>query len=139
MIKPCLVALIALWIVSACQMDASCPTNEIFKKYSPDSREYKAELVRQLRNFDTEKLSYYIESFSEQNDKQYLLVVVNDDKLCAHITMDITHCNNDKLWWVKDKKGGGYSGAGLNHPKFRIDSADRDYKFILDDLSSISD
>ena len=134
-----LFALIALCTMSACMMDASCPNNEVFKKYTPDSREYKAELVRQLQNFNTEKLNYYIENYSELENKQYLLVVINDDKLCALIKMDITNCDNDKLWWVKDKKGKGYSGAGLHRPKFRIDSTDGDYKFILDDLRRISD
>ena len=56
-----LILLLSVLLVVSCYDRPDCTnTNEIFNKYSPNIKEYKDELVNQLRLVDNTKLKYWI-------------------------------------------------------------------------------
>lgn len=114
-----------------------CPPDDLFKSRDFSTLGYQKDLVKMLKTVNRDKVDYYIEKYLEENSRQYLLVEINSNELCAYVTMDITDCANFGL--LKEKKGMSFIGAGLNNPKFHIDSTNGTYKFTIDHIDGIYD
>src|SRR5688572_23314777 len=64
--------------------DPECKNiNPVFDQYSPESKEYKNELVRQLKRIDQSTLSYVLDQYQEHDSVQYLHVLFHGESLCA--------------------------------------------------------
>lgn len=77
--------------------------NPLFDNFSPDSRAYKTELVKQLKNTDNVKLSYWFKEYVESNRKEMLLFNIQGDGLCAVIALNVEQWS--KLEKLRQKKG----------------------------------
>lgn len=114
-----------------------CTRNAILDKYPPESREYKTELLTHLRTANLADLDYYIEDYSEKDDRQFLDVSMHSKELCAITQMEITGV--EKMAGIISEKAMGSHGAGLDELKFRIDSVDGNYHFYITDFDHIID
>lgn len=111
-------------------------TNAIFNTYQPSSKEYKAELVRLLKQRDKEHIRYWIHSYENKNGKDYMHVYIQGDSLCSEGIIHFTNATTE-LKHFKDVKGVSYSGAELSGLQYRIieDSAKNELEFIhVDDI-----
>jgi hypothetical protein len=104
-------------------------TNPLFDNYSPNSREYKTELIKQLKNIDKLKLSYWFKEYVESNGQELLLFNIQGDGLCAIIVLTVQQW--DKLEELRQKKGVSFRGAEFKNLKFDIQQDSTNVNFIL--------
>lgn len=116
-------------------------TNPVFDKYPIASKEYKAELVRQLNRQAPGKTRFWIDNYIEENGRKYMGMFVQGEGLCAKGILDITDstAGGFRIKHYKDIKGGGFSGAELDGLNYRIDSSTGNYNFVLTDVAHIID
>lgn len=131
--KNIVIPILAVIIFNSCST-VECPENEVLKNNEVDSKPYRAELVKQLNQLDLGKLSYYIADYSEDSDRQYLLVSMQSDELCAFVKMDITDCR--RFNHLKALKGMSYINAGLYDLTYTLDD---DFNFTLENIGGIID
>jgi hypothetical protein len=112
-------------------------TNPLFDKYSPDSREYKAELVKQLGIVDKSKLSYWFNEYAESNGQEQLFFNIQGDGLCAVIVLNVEEWG--KLEELRQKKGMSFRGAKFTNLKFDIKQDPAKTEFIYRDFDKIID
>ena len=65
-----------LILTVSCEQPKCKNTNLIFDKYSPYTKQYKDELVKQLINIDKSKLTYWMDEYQE---------IDNSQNICANI------------------------------------------------------
>jgi len=111
-----LIALAAFFI--ACDRPDCKNTNPLFDRYSPDSREYKAELLRQLEIVDKAKLTYWFNQYIESDGQEQLFFNVQGDGLCAIIVINVKEWG--KLKELRQKQGAGFRGAEFRNLQFDI-------------------
>ena len=135
----CLFLLLAASLYS-CDRPQCKNTNPVFDKYGFEQREYKAELIKQLKVVDNNKLTYWIDQYVEREGKQFMSLYIQGGDLCAKGIFDITNVPpGNRLQFYKQKKGGGFSGAELRGLTYRIDSSNGDYQFIYETVEHIID
>ena len=125
-------------LFAACDRPECKNTNPVFDQFAPDSKEYKAELAVQLKKVNAGKLSYWIDKYQHQEEKDFMTIHVQGDGLYAKTILDITN-DGGRFSQLKSVKGGGYSGAGLSGLKFRIDSSGGEFNFVFESLNRIVD
>lgn len=127
-------------VLQSCDRPECHSSDDVFNRYTPFDREYKAKLVQLIRNAGPGRLSYWIDSRVEQDNKVYMLVNVQGRGICARQVIDITHVPvNDRLAAYRASKGGGYGGAELRGLKYRIDSSDAGYSFTYEKIDWLID
>jgi len=112
-------------------------SNPIFNKFSPDTKQYKDELIKQLKLVNNEKLRYWLEQYQENGGQEYLYFFVQGDGLCAKIILNVKQWN--KIEGVKKSKGVSYRGAEFKNLKFDIFQDTLKTEFIYKDLDKIID
>ena len=122
----------------SCDRPVCKNTNPIFDKYSSDTKEYKDELVNQLSKVDKSKLTYWIDTYQDTNNQQYLNAHIQGDGLCAKIMLTVKESNKGIEGLLKTK-GGGYSGAELVDLKFKIKQDSTSTEFVFEEVSGITD
>jgi hypothetical protein len=130
-----LLSLTAMFI--SCDRPDCKNTNPLFDNYSPDSREYKTELIKQLKNKDKLKLSYWFNEYVVSNGQELLLFNIQGDGLCAIIVLTVEQW--DKLKELRQKKGVSFRGAEFKNLKFDIQQDFTNVNFILRDFDRIID
>ena len=135
--KNLLLVLLIIVATTSCDRPECRNTNPVFAKYAPESNEYKAELIKQIKNTPSDKLTFWINKYSKKDSTDYMTVHVQGSALCAMGIFDITHAQS--LGNYKDVKGMSYQGAELRGLKYRIDSTNGNYTFIFDDVAWIVD
>ena len=110
---------------------ACANTNPVFTQYSPDDREYKAELIRQLSKRDPSRIHYFIEKYLVRARKPFMMVEVEGDSLCAKMMLDIK--NENKMQDFKTVAGLSYTGAELIGLQYAIDSSYGSYNFLFEE------
>ena len=133
-----LTAFCLLIFVVSCDRPQCKNTNPVFDKFSPNEKEYKDELVRQLKSVDNSKLSYWLDKYQEDDGLQYLHVFIQGDGLCAKGIVTIKKWD-DKLEGIHKAKGMGYSGAELTNLKFDIYQDSSKTELIYQNLDGIVD
>ncbi|WP_293894389.1 hypothetical protein, partial [Flavobacterium sp.] len=82
----CLVTLIVCFAGSLTLVSCDRPVcknkNLIFDKYSPETKEYKIELIKQFAKVDKSKLTYWMDTYQEENNTKYINVHIQGDGLC---------------------------------------------------------
>ena len=121
-----------------CNRPACKNTNPIFDKYSPDTKEYKDELVKQLAKVDKSKLTFWMDTYQEDNNSKYINAHIQGDELCAKIVITVN--DSDKgIEGILKNKGMSYSGAELSDLKFDIKQDSVSTVFIFREVSGIVD
>lgn len=113
-------------------------TNSTFDKYAPDTKEYKDELVKQLATVDKSKLTYWMDTYQEDNNSKYINALIQGDGLCAKIVLTV----NDSGKGIEDilkNKGKGYHGAQLEDLKYDIKQDSTSIEFVFQEISGIVD
>jgi hypothetical protein len=125
-------------LVVGCDRPVCKNTNLIFNKYSADAKEYKDELVKQLATVDKSKLTYWMDTYQENNDAKLINIHIQGDGLCAKIILTIN--GSDKgIEGIIKSKGIGYSGAELEDLKFGIKQDSTSTEFVFQEISGIVD
>lgn len=93
-------------------------TNQIFDKFSPDTREYKDELVKALSKVDRAVLKFWLDKYREDDSsRKYIQAHVQGGGLCAKIVLLVK--DSDKgIEGILRTKGMSYGGAELKGLKF---------------------
>ena len=132
---------VCLTLLYGCDRPKCTNTNPVFDRFSPETKAYKAELVKQLNNSNETKTSYWIEQYVEAEGRIFMSIYVQGEGLCAKTRLDITDTANggSQIRGYKKIKGGGFSGAELSGLTYSIDSSTGDYNFILTDVAHIID
>ncbi|MBS1773727.1 MAG: hypothetical protein JST82_12785 [Bacteroidetes bacterium] len=112
-------------------------TNPIFDKYPIDSKEYTDELVTQISKSSLSTFEYCIEDYEAKNGKEYMLVRIQNDSVCAKMYLDVT--NSNRMENFRKLKGKSYSGAELRGLTFQIQKDSSGHHFIFDDVKRIID
>ncbi len=125
--------------VISCSRPVCKNTNPIFDKYSPDTKEYKDELVKQLATVDMSRLTYWMDIYREDDSVQkYIQAHVQGDGLCAKIVL-VVKGSVKGIEGILRTKGMGYRGAGLKGLKFDIKQNSTSTEFIFQEVSWILD
>lgn len=125
-------------LVVSCDRPVCKNTNQIFDKYSPASKEYKDELVKQLAKVDKSKLTYWMDSYQENNNAQYLYALIQGDGICAKFVLTVSGAVKG-IEEILKAKGMGYNGADLKDLKFEIKQESAAAEFVFQEISGIVD
>lgn len=123
--------------IVACDRPECNNSNPIFNRFSPDTQQYRVELVKQLELVDSAKLRYWLEQYQEKDGQEYLYFFVQGDGLCAKLILNVKQWN--KIEGVKKSKGVSYCGAEFLNLKFDISKDSVKTEFIYKDLGKIID
>ncbi|WP_264521362.1 hypothetical protein [Flavobacterium sp. N1994] len=122
----------------SCDRPVCKNTNPIFDKYTPDTKEYKNELGKQLAKVDTSQLSYWMDKYQEKNKAPYLWVYIQGDGLCAEVVLKVNDSHKG-IEGILENKGKGYGGAELKNLKFDIKQDSIKTEFSFKEISGIVD
>ncbi len=84
------VLVVSLTILNSCNRPECSNMNEIFEKYLPSDKEYKDELVTQLKILDKSKLRYWVKEYAEKGEEEFIYFYIQGDGLCAVIEINMT-------------------------------------------------
>jgi len=127
---------IIISVMISCNRPECVNSNPIFDQFEPLSDKYKKELILQIEKIGRSKISYYISSIKEVNDKDYLVLYVQGNDLCALGYFEVRDKN--KLEDVFRTKGLGYKGARVKGFEFSIQE-DEKIDLVYKNLASIVD
>ena len=128
---------ILIFIVS-CDRTECTNTNVIFDKFTPETKEYKDELIKQIAKVDKTKLTYWMKSYQENDNSQSINVNIQGDSLCAVIVLKIASSKNG-IEGILKNKGKSYIGAELKNLKFEIEKDSASTEFIFEEIRGIID
>ena len=121
----------------SCDRPNCTNTNQVFESNNPESKHYKDELVKQLKNIDQTKLRYWLQKYEERNGKEFLHFNIQSDGLCAIIVLRMSTW--EKLENLRKKKGASYRGAEFVNLKFETQTNDSSTEFIYKSFDRIID
>ena len=127
-----------LMSIASCDRPVCENTNAVFNKYSPDSKEYKDELVKLLAKIDKSKLTYWVDTYQEDKTSKYIHAHIQGDGLCAKIILSVNNSQKG-IDNILKNKGMGYSGAKLENLKFNIKKNGSSNEFVFQEVSGILD
>ena len=130
-----LISLTSVFI--ACDRPECKNTNPVFDKYSPDTREYKAELVKQLETVDNSTLTYWFKDYVESDGQELLYFNIQGEGLCAVIVLHVDDWG--KLKELRQMKGDTFRGAEFKNLTFNTQQDSTNIKFLFKDYSRIID
>ena len=126
-----------LILIFSCDRPECKNSNSVFEAYEPDTKEYKDELVRQLQMTDNKTLSYWLDKYETKNNKEYILVSIQGEELCARGSILVNNWKN--LEGVKRTQGKGYIGAELKGLQIDIQKNPLQTELVLKDIDYIAD
>ncbi len=121
----------------SCDRPDCTNTNQVFESNKPESKLYKDELVKQLKNIDQTKLRYWLQKYEERNGKEFLHFNIQSDGLCAIIVLTMNDW--EKLENLREKKGVSYRGAEFINLKFETQTNASSTVFIYKSFYQIID
>jgi len=127
-----------LILMASCDRRECVNTNPIFDKFSPDTKEYKDELVKQLAKIDKSKLTYWMDTYQEGENSQYIHAHIQGDGLCAKIILVINDSKKG-IEGLLTNKGKAYGGAELKDLKFNIKQDSSSTELVFQEISGIAD
>ena len=126
-----------LFIVS-CDRPECTNTNKVFDNFTPEAREYKDELIKQLEKTNKSELRFWLKNCKEMNGSQFINVNIQSEKICAE--MELIIASSEKgIDEILKTKGEGYLGAELKNLKFEIKKDSSSTEFIFEEISEIID
>ena len=131
------ILLMALAWLPSCDRPGCTGTNPVFEKYPPDSREYRAELSRQLETVDRSKLTFWFREYRESDGEELLLFDVRGEGMCAMLVLHVEQWG--KLQHVRRAKGVSFRGAEFRNLQFDTRQDSSGTRFVFRDYSGIVD
>ena|SRR5690606_3624558 len=122
--------------LTACNNVSNDPSNSVFEKFSPTTKEYKNELATKVKS-NPEGLQYTFNKLIENDGKDYLDIEVMGDDFKAKGLVLVNNWN--KLEGIKRTKGISYSGAELRGLKLHIEENPSGATLVYNDLEKIVD
>ena len=121
--------------LASCNQTGCRNTNQVFEQHTPDSKEYRHELAKELNANSDTATTYTFKGYIENNDKTYLIVGISGDSICAEGYMEVTDWSGP-IQEIQRTKGTGYNGAELEGLEY---SVNEDGTLIYKKLESIID
>lgn len=109
-------------------------TNPIFENNAYDSRAYKAELIRLLKETQEEKADFW---FSNYVDENHIAVTIQNDKVCAKTYLTVERWEGF-MKHLKEVKGKSYGGR-LIGLKYRLVDDENKPEIVLISVRDIVD
>ena len=140
-----LLCTISFLLFSNCATEQCQTSNPVFLHASPDSKDYRDELARQLLLEKSENLRYWAAAYwmANQNDSsalstEFLSVKVRGQEICAELILDIKESRKG-LENLLRKKLLGYRGAELKNLRFDVLPDSTGTRFIFKEVGEIVD
>jgi hypothetical protein len=121
---------------SSCDRPECKNTNTTFNKFSPDTKEYKIELARQMQSKETKNLSYWFERYLIKGDKEFIIIRIKGDELCAIGEIQVNDWG--KISGMRSQVS-GYRGAELKGLKLETKEDSTGTTFIYRDIDRVID
>jgi hypothetical protein len=121
----------------SCDRPECTNTNEIFDTFDPHAKEYREELANQLQTTADGDLTYWFDRYELYTNREYIVVHVQADELCANATVVVEHWEG--IEEIKKTKGQGYRGAQLVGFEMGTRKTSRGIEFIFNDIDQIID
>jgi hypothetical protein len=112
--------LFVILTVVSCDRPICSNKNPVFDKYDINSFEYKTELLKQIEKIGQKNLSYWFESYIKENEKEYIIINIKNNSLCAKGKILVKDWN--KIEEIKRTSGQSYVGAKLKGLTFNIEN-----------------
>ena len=123
--------------VVSCDLPIWSNKNLVFDKYDINSFEYKTELLKQIEKIGQKNLSYWFESYIKENEKEYIIINIKNNSLCAKGKILVKDWN--KIEEIKRTSGQSYVGAKLKGLTFNIENDSNKIELIYKDITRIVD
>ena len=129
--------LFVILTVVSCDRPICSNKNPVFDKYDINSFEYKTELLKQIEKIGQKNLSYWFESYIKENEKEYIIINIKNNSLCAKGKIMVKDWN--KIEGIKGTSGQSYVGAKLKGLTFNIENDSNKIELIYKDITRIVD
>ena len=129
--------LFVILTVVSCDRPICSNKNPVFYKYDINSFEYKTELLKQIEKIGQKNLSYWFESYIKENEKEYIIINIKNNSLCAKGKILVKDWN--KIEEIKRTSGQSYVGAKLKGLTFNIENDSNKIELIYKDITRIVD
>ncbi len=129
--------LFVILTVVSCDRPICSNKNPVFDKYDINSFEYKTELLKQIEKIGQKNLSYRFESYIKENEKEYIIINIKNNSLCAKGKILVKDWN--KIEEIKRTSGQSYVGAKLKGLTFNIENDSNKIELIYKDITRIVD
>ena len=123
--------------IQSCDRPRCTNTNAVFDKNELNSKQYNDELVREIKKYKTQDITYWFKQYINENNKEYILVNIQNDSLCAVGKFKVVSW--DKLEGVKQTKGVGYIGAQLKGFNFVVEKDSLKTELVYKNIDKILD
>lgn len=123
--------------LSSCDRTPCKNQDPIFERSSYSSQEYKQELAGRIDKLGMDNLSYWFDSYVQLNGRDYILVNIQNDSLCATGMIQVNDWN--KMEEIERTKGASYKGAELKGLSFDVTKDPAGVEFIYRTLDRIVD
>jgi hypothetical protein len=124
-------------MMSSCDRPACHNTNPVFERFSPEAKEYKDELARQLQLAENKGISYWFDKYEASNNREYILVYIQGKELCAKGFILVNDWK--KLEGIRRTQGISYGGAELKGLRLDIRTDSAHTELIFKDVDYIID
>ena len=129
--------LFVILTVVSCDRPICSNKNPVVDKYDINSFEYKTELLKQIEKIGQKNLSYLFESYIKENEKEYIIINIKNNSLCAKGKILVKDWN--KIEEIKRTSGQSYVGAKLKGLTFNIENDSNKIELIYKDITRIVD
>ena len=129
--------LFVILTVVSCDRPICSNKNPVFDKYDINSFEYKTELLKQIEKIGQKNLSYWFESYIKENEKEYIIINIKNNSLCAKGKILVKDWN--KIEEIKRTSAQSYVGAKLKGLTFNIENDSNKIELIYKDITRIVD
>ncbi|MEN0047211.1 MAG: hypothetical protein AAF806_09150 [Bacteroidota bacterium] len=124
-------------MISSCDRPTCNNTNRVFDENEPTSLVYKTELAEQLNKIDQSKLRYWLKSYENRKDREYLHFWIQSDEICASLALTVQDWEG--LEKLRTQRGKSYINAEFTNVKFEISADAIKPEFIYKNFGSIID
>jgi hypothetical protein len=136
-VKSILILSTLIIFLASCDRPDCKNTNSVFDSNGLETDVYKQELIQEMDRIGKSNLTYWLSSYTEQNEKEFITVNIQGDGLCAKGLLQVNDWKN--IEGIKRTKGVSYRGAQLKGLTFDIITNGESIDFIYNSIERIVD
>jgi hypothetical protein len=136
-VKSILILSTLIIFLASCDRPDCKNTNSVFDSNGLETNVYKQELIQEMDRIGKSNLTYWLSSYTEQNEKEFITVNIQGDGLCAKGLLQVNDWKN--IEGIKRTKGVSYRGAQLKGLTFDIITNGESIDFIYNSIERIVD